>query len=663
MIQVPDEIKELLKQGSVRKNFRVKFPNGDHADLTNKDIISESVSFTESLCSQDELKFGLCEANTISFETFNVGNIKGKTIDCQIEIDCTSLDASFIEDNCTTPDDLDYPVYSIAYGRFEVDSCVRDSGNLQRRKVDAFSIDYYSWGDFENSPLYEQITKTKWPTQVPFYFPLPIKDFIENPPEPTTLVPLSTDYSSQIYSNFHIDGTSTNISVSVYGYKFTFTSGPSSHMSCDEQYCQGIAVRLINRDAILSRYDAELPNVRQQIYSQLIAADVNTNTAYNIAEEVLSLLREFPGAIYYNIGEYWNYTNSDASDYPVNAQYEIYSMRKPGINTAIRVREVEKYDSGEYNNNSNFTFIAPTIVEVTLNGTTEYYHVLPNTFNAVIKYDKSSTYLHHHGTAVSGIYNDGPGWYVDDARYKSDIANIVIPRDKSIQVSRRRNDGTIFSATNYTTNPDDNNWILNARLYKEAECELKGVFGRIDRQTNLFETVDINRYLGVYPADDLFPSNDLYPNGGNGEGVQLYDMSMYSKAWYDDLPTKKYSAVTCTYHNYDNEELVETYTIVDTSYGSIFNPDNYQVYDLSDNEIIKNSQLSQSQIQNILQTLAGNIRYVQYMPADIDCIGLPYVESGDVADVTTSDGAFETIILRRTLSGIQALSDNIESKG
>lgn len=211
----------------------------------------------------------------------------------------------------------------------------------------------------------------------------------------------------------------------------------------------------------------------------------------------------------------------------------------------------------------------------------------------------------------------------------------------------------------YVADKDTN----NRRSLLEGLCELKGVFGRIDRQTNIFETVDINRYLGVYPSDDLFPSNDLYPNGGNSEGIQLYDMSMYSKAWYDDLPTKRYSAVTCTYQNGDSEEVVETYTIVNTSDSSIFNPDNYQVYDLSDNEIIKNSQLSQSQIQSILQTVAGNIRYVQYMPADIDCVGLPYVESGDVADVITSDGAFETIVLRRTLSGIQALSDNIESNG
>ena len=96
MLTVPATIQTLFKTDSVRKNFRVHFPNGENADLTNSDIISGSVRFTESVCSKDVLQFGLAEASRIEFECFNVQNIYGMTIECGIEVDTSSLSAAQI---------------------------------------------------------------------------------------------------------------------------------------------------------------------------------------------------------------------------------------------------------------------------------------------------------------------------------------------------------------------------------------------------------------------------------------------------------------------------------------------------------------------------------------------------------------------------------------
>ena len=81
MISVPDSIKEKLHLDHCQKNIRIHFPNGERSDICNDLIVKDTVNFTESLCSQETLKFGLSEASVFECETVGVGNIKGATID------------------------------------------------------------------------------------------------------------------------------------------------------------------------------------------------------------------------------------------------------------------------------------------------------------------------------------------------------------------------------------------------------------------------------------------------------------------------------------------------------------------------------------------------------------------------------------------------------
>ena len=78
MLNIPDSVKAPYKQDGVRKNFRAHFPGGELPDITNDNIVQESVKFTESICSQDVFKFGLTEASVIEFETVGVANMYGK---------------------------------------------------------------------------------------------------------------------------------------------------------------------------------------------------------------------------------------------------------------------------------------------------------------------------------------------------------------------------------------------------------------------------------------------------------------------------------------------------------------------------------------------------------------------------------------------------------
>jgi hypothetical protein len=86
MLNIPAEIRNLFKMDGIRKNIRIHFPNGEREDITNDNIIKDSFRFSERLCSRDSLKFGLCEANSLEVECFDVANVKGATIEASVEL-------------------------------------------------------------------------------------------------------------------------------------------------------------------------------------------------------------------------------------------------------------------------------------------------------------------------------------------------------------------------------------------------------------------------------------------------------------------------------------------------------------------------------------------------------------------------------------------------
>ena len=66
MIDVPVRVKDALRDGRLKKNYRfVVLTSGGSEDFTidNDTLVSESVKFDERMCSDDTIKFGLCEGS------------------------------------------------------------------------------------------------------------------------------------------------------------------------------------------------------------------------------------------------------------------------------------------------------------------------------------------------------------------------------------------------------------------------------------------------------------------------------------------------------------------------------------------------------------------------------------------------------------------------
>lgn len=150
MLSIPNDVKALFSSDTVHKNFHVTFPDGEYTDLNNENVISESVQFTESLCSQQYFKFGLAEASQLEFTAVGIPNVRGAYIEAAIEIDCTRLGAAWAAANPVdsslpflTPQTCNYDgklYYRVPYGRFKVDTCPRDHGAMWQRQITAFSV-------------------------------------------------------------------------------------------------------------------------------------------------------------------------------------------------------------------------------------------------------------------------------------------------------------------------------------------------------------------------------------------------------------------------------------------------------------------------------------------------------------------------------------------
>lgn len=69
---------KLFQQGSVDKQWKIQYNSGV---ISNKNLFSQSIELTESLCSEPELRFGCCEASVFKFKVANVINtLQGRWI-------------------------------------------------------------------------------------------------------------------------------------------------------------------------------------------------------------------------------------------------------------------------------------------------------------------------------------------------------------------------------------------------------------------------------------------------------------------------------------------------------------------------------------------------------------------------------------------------------
>lgn len=171
-------------------------------------------------------------------------------------------------------------------------------------------------------------------------------------------------------------------------------------------------------------------------------------------------------------------------------------------------------------------------------------------------------------------------------------------------------------------------------------CQLNGRFGQIGRDGKFHYRKLASITKGLYPSSETFPSSITFPSGESANDT--IQMSEYSQISYQPYETDKITKVSI----YDNSGINQG------NYGSGSN-----VWSISENPIAFSVNMSTAS-----QNLYNEVKYVSHVPIiGLKAIGKPWLECGDTIMSYTRKNIVRTYILSRTITGIQALFDDIQS--
>lgn len=181
-------------------------------------------------------------------------------------------------------------------------------------------------------------------------------------------------------------------------------------------------------------------------------------------------------------------------------------------------------------------------------------------------------------------------------------------------------------------------------------CEVNGGFGRINR-TGKFEVLILGS-MGLYPEETLYPEEDLYPMSGS-ENYEYFGMS-------DEEERPEFK--NTTYEEY----IVYSPTCItikgdSDDYGTTVGDNTSNPYVLSGNILLYGKGVES--LQEVGKNILEYLQYVSYKPNTTTLQGLPYMEVGDMYSLDKQNDSVDSYIFSRTLSGVQALSDEYVSKG
>lgn len=632
MIKIPKNIKELFSKDNVPKRIIVSFPNEDRPNIENDQILSESLSFTESICSQIPMKLGLCEASQISFVCYGIENIEGKVISVDIEV--------------RTEDGEWYP---ISLGLYTVSTCKRDAQDYNKRQVDAYSLIASQNWSIPRSIL--ALKRYTWRAAQTLNFSG--QDFIDliNPINHYTRNKENMQRPTEVDILERFTSISSNDEycvIDIYGISKNFYSVPDVP--------QGIVSVRANypRNEITQYFD----EISEDLWERGFSFDFRrTLSLENVSPKFVGHKKYNTYGSWTIDGDVFGGLNKQAFDIPIRPNGEVQTfLLLDGSYSSGNTRACNDY-AIVYDDENKKYYLPPnteTVCPPVRVPTYIEYSVYASDRTKRIHYERfdiSDSYIEYCATPL------GQGARMLQIKSKLEPNNRVykINFDGSASFTKTKRNDYSFSEAIALYFED-----YDVRSYIEAYCETMGGFGKFNRN-GLFEIVYLKTGTSIYPQEDLFPSMTLYPS----EDVSdlAIRKSMYSKCYVSDEDTKLYSKVTCTYKNTDDEEEYAEYILIDTSNDMTGKSENdssaYLTYDISDNLLVKMNRYTEAQMNTILARIGERIRRVVYRPFDIEMLGHPEAEAGDLIRVSTDANEFSSYILRRQMKGIQLLIDSI----
>lgn len=632
MIDVPVQVKDALRDGRLRKNYRFVVLNEDGTPdetigtIDNDYLVSESVNIDERMCSGDTLKFGLCEGSSLEFQYFGKPNITGKRVQAFIDVDYGEAEP-----------------YTIPMGFFDVKKCSRQASTgiikvtaynkLQSDYLDAkantmleaeFSnpTDTVTLFDIKNVLLnHYEITED--------YDPLPITEFVQGVGHrklSTSRFSFRATYGIEspinyLYYNLSYSGTESNLFyMYLDDFKASITADPSKVYRFKIDGIDLNAYEDQYWEKILTEITKSVNITREQLISLLTSVGPTPAAGYS---PWLGYQTFLGLEIVFNDNE--NYDLCTRHYYSKYAyQYGISNVLGSLLDASKKsfsnVREIIVHTPNTF-----------TISE-TANDFSKHYasYQIYSVEDKVFMYYTTEYNTTKTGHAYHWFYIDDTK--VDEAFYRQNI-KVLEYEDlpPASQVSFEIDAIPDFTLRDITT------------AIFETECQ----FGQLSRLTDLFSGVELN-HSSLYPADTLYPENSLYPDGAQASSFR----SQYSKLWADEGNVHKWRNLIITYKGLDEQGNEKEYTLQRQ-----VNADGTDDYNCSDNWLFRNLVWTSEQVAQYAEAMVAKMQPITWFPFEMWGAGLPYIETGDQIEIPLGEETYTSYILQRNLKGIQNLQD------
>lgn len=578
--------------------------------IDNDNLVSESVNIDERMCSGDSIKYGLCEGASLEFQYFGVKNITGCRVQAFVDVEYGASDP-----------------YTIPMGYYTVKKCSRQAstGIIKVTAYNKLQSDYLD--ATANTLLSERFTSNANVTLFDIQAIL-LSDYQINQLQRDRATPsgLATSWPVEVNHVFNIEND--------YGVDTFFNSYVlSDYMSTGFKLA-------------LDTYNVQYQNVqdcRAEAFSgslmqlEKIVADWICNLIGNAGIGVT------PGRVYEAIrsGE-WGVNFADFFSVYINGktcstiQYE-YDMETQGSSNYGTLQDAwvfkENY-AATINVVGHIGVIAPGGDA----GDETIWLNMDATPHATGKTSGNSYYYYadaQHNLALGAVE---PFRSSDGVAYDHSVAAVM----------------EYLTVYQYTDIPPA--WLVSVNINDLPDFTLRDIvsatyetvcqFGQLDRVTDLFSGVELNRSR-LLPAETLYPANSLYPGGADASGFK----SMYSKLWADEGNVHKWRNLIITFKS------IEDGSTVDKTLQRTINADGTDDYNMSDNWIFRNLTWTSDQVAVYADAMVDKMRDISWFPFEMWCAGLPYIETGDEIEIPLGEDTYVSYILQRQLKGIQNLQD------
>lgn len=609
MISVPQVVKDLYRQDHAYKNIRIHFPNGERSDICNDLIVKDSVSFKESLCSQNTLKFGLCESPIFECEVVGVGNIKGATVEISIEIECpvSTIGAEWRAD-------IQKYLYSIPYGIFVVDECDRQA-DLNHRKIKAYVVGIN--GYFARNPFIYLAQNVFLDSQQTTYtidlatLACCLSNVKQNNSliESTTQKTLSQEFRTEIYysrKNYSNNRIMYGVAV-LDNYQIPYNERDHLfYMKSSPYIASSITEYFDTIDRFTKKYELDVKNTRKFDISSV-----------------------------YNSCFFGGFLTPDHPDLLVRDLFPIpnYSFICPKLDL-----KYEQQIYNDYDVHPRLACVKEIIITVQEG------------------YGSNPEILEQARIPVRGSENP---FEVYEVAFKDDIFR------NSISVQRVPYNQNFILDKNF-----DFSVYLSA--YIELLGMFCGWKRDGYNFVNIRQQFGLPPQSSLYPSPSLYPQRvtggKLYPEDYRS---CWYD-DCYTKKYgaivcnFKTVETVEGeskvvdAAYTLYLNGFDAASDPLLYAVYEIKDNKIIN-DKVAVIEAGEIKYVDKTWTPQ-QIEGICSGIAANLENVSYIPVEFTGRGLPYVEAGDTFEILTkSNDSITTIVLNRTITGEQTLKDSYKS--